>query len=435
MTAATTQSPAGGGLGAAVFGQYAADVGSDTGAVMAGVYGQAVNIRTGASSGQHAIGVLGLAQDNIVAGATSDIIGIEGRTIGAGKANDYIGALGFLDYRGTGAGSNTELVALEARGQVTTNGVTAHSTGTLKLLNIPAPTGKGGTDNTSWSLYGASTYAYYMNGNVGVSSANPVNNLVVKTAFSQMSVGEPTAGISGLTFENGPITTANYAMAGSGGSVYLNRASGGTMFFAENNSAQVTISPASGDVTTIGRFVAVSTVSGAGVSASTGAFSNVLTIKGRNAFSGEVLFSTDPYTNTSTFTLKNVEGLIATINANTTYFFDFVIYSSAAVSTTGLGITVSTISLTPVKFNASYTVQTGTTTKENQMRFGGGQFFQSSASGGAGPFGVKETTIKGNIVTGSVGGQIKVMFVSEVNTSGVTVMQGSYGKVYPLISP
>lgn len=96
---------------------------------------------------------------------------------------------------------------------------------------------------------------------------------------------------------------------------------------------------------------------------------------------------------------------------------------------------MSTQSLVAVKFNASYTVQTGTTTKENQMRFNGGQFFQATASGGPGPFGVKETNISGNIVTGNTGGDIQVMFVSEVNASGVTVMQGSYGKVYPLISP
>ena len=433
VTATTLQSPAGSGLASAVYGLYAADIGADTGAVMAGTYGQAVNTRTGTSSSQHAIGALGLAQD--VANATSDIIGAEGRTIGQGVANDYIGVLGFLDYRGTAAGTNTELVALEARGQITSNGVTATSTGTMKLLNIPAPTGKGKTDNMSWSLYGASTYPYYMNGNVGISSANPVNNLVVKTAFAQASIGEPTAGISGITFENGPISLSNYAMAGFGGSVYLNRGAGGTMFFAENNTSQVTISPTSGDITTIGKLVAVSTVSGAGVSASTGAFANVLTVKGRNAFSGEVLFSTDPYTNTSTFTLKNVEGLRATIAANTTYFFDFVIYSSAAVATTGLGITVSTKTLVPVKFNASYTVQTGTTTKENQMRFGGGQFFQSTASGGPGPFGIKETTITGNIVSGNTGGTIQVQFVSEVNASGVTVMPGCYGTVYPIISP
>ena len=442
VTAATTQSPAGGGLGAAVFGQYAADIGSDTGAVMTGVYGQAVNIRTGASSAQHAIGVLGLAQDNIVAGATSDIIGIEGRTIGAGKANDYIGALGFLDYRGTGAGSNTELVALEARGQVTTNGVTAHSTGTLKLLNIPAPTGKGETDNTSWSLYGASTYAYYMNGNVGVSSANPVNDLVVKgDASSQMSVGLISAGLTGMTFENGPLSLANYNMAAISPNLYINRPTGGNITFLENNTTHAYIEA------TTGRFVGGTALFVGDVTVPAEAYGtgwngsneaptkNDVYDKIETLGVGYVFFSTAPYTNTSTFTLKNIEGLRATINANTTYFFDFVIYSSATAATTGLGITVSTQSLVAVKFNASYTVQTGTTTKENQMRFNGGQFFQSTASGGPGPFGVKETNISGNIVTGNTGGNIQVMFVSEVNASAVTVMQGSYGKVYPLISP
>lgn len=147
------------------------------------------SVTTSGSAGHNLGGVM-RASDS--ANSATYTIGGEGRADAYGKATVYVGHLGMA--LGTYAtGSTTTLVGLYARAQMTTNGVTAISSGTLYALYIENVVG--GASGTNYALYQAgSDDLNYYTGKIGQGAFanNPTDNLTISDN------GSPTISITSL---------------------------------------------------------------------------------------------------------------------------------------------------------------------------------------------------------------------------------------------
>lgn len=233
------------------------------GGVGVGVLGQAVSTMTSvAPAGSHKIGVLALDSD--VLNGTLNLVAMEGRTVAQGLAPQYLALLGFGDWRGLSPGTTSTIICLEGRLAITSDGTNATSTGTAAYqLYLNTPVGHAANDgqnNHTWAIFAPSTYPWYAAGNVGISSTTPQNQFVVKgPGGSQMSFGEPTPGIMGITFLNGPISLSNFQIAGSGNDLILNRPTGGALSITEGNVAASSFTATTGDFTTKGKITSLAT--------------------------------------------------------------------------------------------------------------------------------------------------------------------------------
>ncbi len=99
-----------------------------------------------------------------------------------------------------------------------------------------------------WSDLQVGTGNSSFGGNVGIGVTSPVTRFMVKdsgSTFISMGSMKENPFYSGITFSQGnvgaPVTQSNYSLLGEGIHTFINRPTGGSIFFRENNTDQVVI--------------------------------------------------------------------------------------------------------------------------------------------------------------------------------------------------
>jgi hypothetical protein len=148
-----------------------------------------------------------------------------------------------------------------------------------------------------------------------------------------------------------------------------------------------------------------------------------LTVSGNLKASSQVAVKTGGTQTVTAQTTSTITGLTIALAPNSTYQFEYVLFSSAAATTTGLALVVN--HPTDATSTVGYEFSTGATTVGYQV--GSNQSALITAASSAG------TALTFNRVVGSVttvsAGNLSIALASEVNASAVNVLPGSYGVV------
>lgn len=96
------------------------------------------------------------------------------------------------------------------------------------------------------SLWVATSTHMYSNvtGNVGIGTSNPLENLSISGGTSFVNIGQSSnAAFAGISFgqSSAAVTLTNYSILGNGTNTYINRPTGGSIYFRENNGDQMII--------------------------------------------------------------------------------------------------------------------------------------------------------------------------------------------------
>lgn len=123
-------------------------------------------------------------------------------------------------------------------------------------------------------------------------------------------------------------------------------------------------------------------------------------------------------------TAADITDLVHPVVASTRYYFEAVIFYTAAATTTGIGLGING----PVGSTllASVLIQTAAGTVQNGVINALDGNVQGTASGGATTF---SALIKGTILTGATAGNLAIRFRSEVAGSAVNALAGSHLEV------
>lgn len=140
--------------------------------------------------------------------------------------------------------------------------------------------------------------------------------------------------------------------------------------------------------------------------------------------SSDTMVSVTGGTSTTVVAISTVGNMGFPVAANTNYAFNFVLFSSAAATTTGFALAVtSTATINTLIASYDAPISTGSTTR---VRVGNGTQFISNTSNGTD---LTPIYINGMIRTGATAGNINLQFGSEVATSNVTIAKGSHGNI------
>lgn len=124
-------------------------------------------------------------------------------------------------------------------------------------------------------------------------------------------------------------------------------------------------------------------------------------------------------------TLADVADLALAVPAPGTYSFRFELYFTAAATTTGLGLSVNGPAQSFLRFGAD--ISTSATARLNGVQTTYGGTVLGTASGAATPLVARLT----GTVTTTAAGTLQLRFRSEVATSNVTILRGSWGELAP----
>lgn len=126
-------------------------------------------------------------------------------------------------------------------------------------------------------------------------------------------------------------------------------------------------------------------------------------------------------------TFADVTGLTASVAANETVTFEFVVWYTTAATTTALQLAVN--GPTPAASGLRYAVETYTTATAVHVAVQTAYDTNlNPASGGAATPLLARVT--GRLIAGPAGGTLALRMRSEVAASAVTVLAGSYGFIY-----
>lgn len=129
----------------------------------------------------------------------------------------------------------------------------------------------------------------------------------------------------------------------------------------------------------------------------------------------------------STVTFADVAGLTASVAANETVTFEFVLWYTTAATTTALQLAVN--GPAPAAAGLRYAVETYTTATATHVAVQTvyDTNLNPATGGGATPLLARVT---GRLTAGAAGGTLALRMRSEIAASAVTVLAGSYGFVY-----
>ena len=129
--------------------------------------------------------------------------------------------------------------------------------------------------------------------------------------------------------------------------------------------------------------------------------------------------------NTISASLSDVPGMSFSVAANTIYKFGFVLFSSAAATTTGLGLAV-TAPASPNYLNVNYEIDFTTGAFYSTQIVSGGAVVSPLSAGTT----LMPSYVYGILSNGGNAGILQLRFSSKVAASGVTLRRGSYGFIY-----
>jgi hypothetical protein len=118
-----------------------------------------------------------------------------------------------------------------------------------------------------------------------------------------------------------------------------------------------------------------------------------------------------------------VTGLSFPVEANRSYMFEFVAFSSAAATSTGIKLAVT--GPTGSSSIVGYHIATSATAIAFAVIADGSAYTAATSAGTT----LVPNLVKGTITVGATPGNLALNFGSEVNASGVTIKAGSYGTI------
>lgn len=219
--------------------------GAGPGTRMSGIYSFVKSTGIADSPTNVAVGIYGEVNDT--SSGTIALIGIEGKSLGKGLGGPYTGIVARSEWRSDIVGGTTSTIqGLNVITNITDGSNNAISTGTLKMINIAAPTGSG-SPNQTWALYSPSTYPWFSDGNFGIGtssagasltmavSTNTVNAVLISSIPYTDFGPTPAQAIYTLT-NAGALTIKGALQAGGSSKFYGNQSDSNTVAFSTTTS-------------------------------------------------------------------------------------------------------------------------------------------------------------------------------------------------------
>ncbi len=129
----------------------------------------------------------------------------------------------------------------------------------------------------------------------------------------------------------------------------------------------------------------------------------------------------------STLVLSDATGLSFPVAANATYIFEFTVYSFSAVTSTGIALSVNgPASPTYIRYGILSTLSTSTAGGNGWNAYETAVVFGSNLAVEANS---PPSTLTGYLVNGVNAGTLTLRFRSEIDTSAVTIVRGSWGRL------